>query len=59
MALNIIDVSFQTCKNADLDAAAGLPKPKTEEGMVLLVLDDPQAVYVWDSEDKEWVEWTL
>lgn len=59
MALNIIDISFQTCKNAQLDAEAGLPKPKTNEGMVLLVLDDPQAVYVWDEQDRVWVEWTL
>jgi len=57
MALNIIDISFQTCVNADLDAEAGLPKPKTDEGMVLLVVDDPQAVYVWH--EGAWIEWTL
>lgn len=57
MAMNVIDISTQTCLNADLNAAAGLPAPKTEEGMVLLVVDDPQAVYVWHN--KEWYEWTL
>lgn len=57
MAFNVIDISTQTCLNADLDAAAGLPAPKTEEGMVLLVVDAPQAIYVWHN--KEWHEWTL
>jgi|LGVF01.2.fsa_nt_gb hypothetical protein len=57
MALNIIDISFQTCLNADLDAEAGLPKPKQTEGMILLVVDDPQAVYIYH--DGAWIAWTL
>jgi hypothetical protein len=57
MALNVIDIGFQTCLNAELDAANGLPKPKQTEGAVLLVVDAPQAIYVFHK--GEWIEWTL
>lgn len=57
MAVNIIDTSFQTCVNADLDAENGLPEPKQTEGAVLLVVDTPQAIYIYH--DGEWVAWTL
>jgi|LGVF01.2.fsa_nt_gb hypothetical protein len=55
MAKNIIDISTTRCLNSQLSAEVGIPVPKQKEGAVLLVMDDPQAVYVYHN--NMWYLW--
>jgi len=55
MAKNIIDIGPTICYNADLDTETGLPRPKQTEGAILLVVDEPQAIYIWHNE--KWILW--